>query len=249
MDDHTVIGRSLSVVAVVESADPDPASLASITRASSIPKPTVRRIADDLSRRGVLAKGPGGYRLGAEVEEFSRRLTARRRDLDQVRPLLLDLYATVGNGVWIATDRDGQVTFDDMLLSREATRAQGGRSPDADDRAILATALAPLALPHHPERVDRMFGAAPPRLTPYSPTSRRWFDDMVARVAGDGYAVEHEQVSLGWSCVAVPAWDGRHRRYLGAVMPVHRLRLRPMVRELRATAQSIADLTSSPGLV
>jgi DNA-binding IclR family transcriptional regulator len=242
MDDHTVIGRSLAVLTVVVDADPFPTSLAALTQRTGLPKPTVRRLAQQLTSRGILDKEPAGYRLGGAVETFGRLVAARRRDHDRVRPALLDLFAAIGGGVWIATcDTTGDLTLDDVLLGGGAAHgADRSWRPDGEDPSILASALAPLALPSHPDRLARLMARAPARLTPYTPTGARWFDDSVARAEEEGYAVEHEQVRVGWSCLAVPLPGGPDRRFLGVAMPVHRFRLRPVLRELQDTARTLA---------
>jgi DNA-binding IclR family transcriptional regulator len=242
IDDHTVIGRSLAVLAVVEGGDPEVVSLAEITRSTGVPKPTVRRIAERLSRHEVLTKAPGGYRLGTAAEAFGQRVAERRRERDRVRPVLLDLFATVGGAIFLSTcDDNGRIGVADVLLGRDTARLSGPSWQDVcNDPAVLLSATAPLALPQFPELLSRLRSAPPVRLTPYSPTTSRWFDGEATRGRELGYAVEHEQMRVGWSCLAVPVPGDGGRGVLSVAVPVHRLRIRPMLRELQDAAQALA---------
>jgi DNA-binding IclR family transcriptional regulator len=60
MDDHTVIGRAVAILDCIASAA-GPLALAALTRRTGIPKPTVRRIANDLTKRGMLELTSDGY--------------------------------------------------------------------------------------------------------------------------------------------------------------------------------------------
>ncbi|MEV6984738.1 helix-turn-helix domain-containing protein [Sphaerisporangium sp. NPDC051017] len=72
MDDRTVTGRAAAILDAVAAGDP--MTLAELTRAVGIPKPTVRRIAADLMSRRLLARcADGRYRLGVHLLELGVR--------------------------------------------------------------------------------------------------------------------------------------------------------------------------------
>ncbi|HEX6356653.1 helix-turn-helix domain-containing protein [Actinophytocola sp.] len=94
MDDHTVTGRILAVLDAVADHD-GPISLAELTRAVAVPKPTVRRIAADLCARRMLRRcaDDGGYLLGPRVLELGMRAAAQLDLRQAATPYLQDLFA------------------------------------------------------------------------------------------------------------------------------------------------------------
>jgi hypothetical protein len=71
MDDHTVVGRAVAILDCVASAA-SPLPLAALTRKTGIPKPTVRRIASDLTERSNIdARG-----VRSALIRFTESLTA-----------------------------------------------------------------------------------------------------------------------------------------------------------------------------
>jgi len=248
MDDHTVIGRTLEILAVVAAGEAEPVALAEITRRTGLPKPTVRRIADTLARRQVLSKGVGGYRLGSASLAFARRAHDAELTRTRQNPLLVDLFRAVGGAVWLAsvedTDAGGrEIRLVDSVLGRAAAQTGPMQWPqDQNDPANLATALGALVLPDQPELVARLLSAPPVRLTPYSPTTPRWFVAAAARARDEQYAVEHEQVRQGWSCLAVRVPEPDRMRVLGVVAPTHGFRLTAVLAAARAVAGEVADV-------
>jgi DNA-binding IclR family transcriptional regulator len=72
-----------------------------------------------------------------------------------------------------------------------------------DNPSILATALGLVALTDHPRTVETHLRHGIPKLTRHTPDQPRQVLAALARTAGEGLAVEHEQVHLGWSCLAI----------------------------------------------
>jgi DNA-binding IclR family transcriptional regulator len=246
MDDHSVIGRTLEILSAIAVGGTEPVSLAEVTRRTDLPKATVRRIADNLAGRQVLAKGVGGYRLGPASLAFAHRAHEAEVAHTREHPLLVDLFRAVGGLVWLAEaddteDGGREIRLTDSVFGRAAAQAGPTRWPrSSDDPATLATALGAVALSDRPEVVARLMSAPPVRLTPYSPTTPRWFLAAVARAKTEHYAVEHEQVRLGWSCLAVRVPERDRMRVLGVCTPTHEFRLTPFLSETRAVASEVA---------
>lgn len=245
MDDRSVIGRALEIMAVVGGGE-EPVSLAEVTRRTGLPKPTVRRIADDLAGRRVLAKGVGGYRLGPASLAFAHRAHEAEVAHTREHPALVDLFGAVGGLVFLAEAEDTadggvEIRLADSVFGRAAAQAGPTRWPrSSDDPATLATALGAVTLSDRPDVVARLMSAPPVRLTAYSPTTPRWFLGAAARAKEEHFAFEHEQVRLGWSCLAVRVPERDRMRVLGVCTPTHEFRLTPFLSETRAVAHEVA---------
>src|SRR4051812_31220122 len=91
MEDKSMAGR---IVAVIESfADAsEELTLSELVKRTAIPKPSVHRIAGDLSERGVLERTPHGYRLGLLLFEIGQRVTRQRVLRECALPFMQDLF-------------------------------------------------------------------------------------------------------------------------------------------------------------
>ena len=204
MDDHTVTGRVVALLDAVAALG-DSATLAELTRGTGIPKPTVRRIAEDLVRRGLLDRGEDGYRLGTRLVELGVR-AAEQQDLHHaITPHAQDLFARSGEIVCGGAFTDSAVTVIDTVFgfNRAVDMRRGSWPTRFDHPGFLATAVGRLVLADRPDLFARLTSRPLTPFTRDTTTSCAHLRSALDVVRDTGVAVEHNQVMSGFSCVAV----------------------------------------------
>ena len=159
MDDHTVVGRAVAILDCVASAV-NPLSLAALTRLTGIPKPTVRRIANDLTERGMLALTSDGYVAGSRLINQGVHSAHHRGTSVIAQPYVQDLHLqTRGEFAWFATMDRGDLTMTASAFGRSHVAAMRGSifpslSPLGSSKVVLAAGR--LQTAHQPEVADRI---------------------------------------------------------------------------------------------
>jgi DNA-binding IclR family transcriptional regulator len=216
MDDHTVTGRVMAVLDAVAQCSGS-ATLAWLTRRTGIPKPTVRRIAADLATRGMLERDVEGYRLGPHVLQLGAEAERQRGVGRAAAPFVHDLFARTGEIAWMAAFTDTSNTLVESAFGRH--RIDDMRRPwPAVIRSsyFLTTSAGRIVLAHRPKLVDDLRSRTIPRLTRYTVTNWGQIANAVELVQETGIAIEHEQTTLGYSCIAAGIYD-RHGDLVGAI--------------------------------
>lgn len=238
-DDHTVVGRAMAIVHVVEESGPD-ITLADLAVMTGIPKPTVLRIASDLLRRRILRRGTHGYSLGEELTRLGEAARTHAA-LAHYRPLLDDLHDRYGGFTWLISGPELTRLQPVTLVCEPRLRpAAASHWPPPGHASLINTAGGHVVLAQQPrlfEQVARV-GMAP--ATAYSPRTIRDLAPIIHRTREEGVAVESEQSMYGWSCAArqVEGLDDQVA-VIGVTVPVardsaHRL--------LRSVARSLETL-------
>ena len=217
-DDHTVVGRAMAIIDITLEARA-PISLAELSRRTEIPKPTVRRLAVNLTGRGLLIKSDLGYSPGPRLAVLGTRAAERQIIRTISTPYLQELFDRSRGVVWLVElDQLNQPTLMASLFDRTSLPYSNDWPRTFDEPGILATALGRAVLADHPGRVEAHLERGIPRLTRHTATQPRQVHAAIAQASGEGLAVEHEQVRLGWSCLAVPiAGPGSATAVLGLV--------------------------------
>lgn len=242
MDDGTVIGRGLEILQTVSSGIQVP--LAELTKQTGIPKPTARRIAEDLKRRGVLIRTPGGYRVGPALERVGMA-AALQRKLPDAHDHLTDLHVHVGGIAWLGLLRPTDSTElrpIDLVTDAELATAATAGWPDPTRLATLTgTAGGRLVLARRPDLMEQVARTGLHRSTPKSPPTVRELGAVMRQTRDLGASVESEQFTLGWRCVAAEFQcpDGTIG-IIGATARVTRSDAHSMVRWTLRVAESLA---------
>ncbi len=244
MDDRTVTGRVVAVLDAVAGYG-GPVSLAELTRAVGVPKPTVRRIAADLVARRMLRRGPDGrYLLGPHLLDLGRRAALQQDLLTVATPHVQDLFARTGEIAWVCQVGDDSITF--LTMAFGADRApdvrRGEWANDLRSAATQTSAVGRMLLAERPELLESLRGRPPAPQTPRGTTSWPRFLDELDAVRDTAIAVEHEQCHLGFSCLATGVRDpeGGLIGALGVTGRTGRLSTRRMARLLPTAAEAIA---------
>lgn len=205
-DDGTVLGRAMMVIeACLDSTGP--ISLADLTAATGLPKPTVRRVANNLVQRDLLQRGPQGYISGSGLVLAGTRAAEQRATRLAATPFLEELHQRTNAAVWMVDV--SAATHWPMVNNlygpdQHQSRYAGTWPHSPTDPAVLATALGIVALTNRPADVELLIRSGIPRLTPYTGARPRQVAAAMIRFANSGIAVEHQGCVLGWSCLAVP---------------------------------------------
>ncbi|WP_436791258.1 IclR family transcriptional regulator [Yinghuangia sp. YIM S10712] len=255
MDDHTVTGRVVAVLDVV-AAGRGPVTLAELTRATGIPKPTVRRIAADLVARNMLRRDENGYRLGGRMLQYGMRASEQQGLSALSTPHVHDMLARTREIAWVGAVTDSGVTVLSLAFGTNRAEIAGsfGSGFSFGHPAFPATAMGRLILAEHPELLDRLRRRPPARLTRYTTTSWRRFDTVIAAIRDTGIATEVEQGALGYSCAAAPLRgpDGTLIGMIGVTGRTPRLSIGRLTGVLRSVAEDIttglAAGSLSPGV-
>ncbi|MGW2665387.1 IclR family transcriptional regulator [Nocardia tengchongensis] len=209
-DDHTVVGRVVAILDTVADA-PAPMPLHELTRRTGIPKPTVRRIANDLVARGMLMRTEDGYWAGSRLMNQGLQSAYQQRMPMTVQPYLQELhYLSRGEIAWYATVHDGNlVTVGAAFGPRYAAAMQRGWWPNLElfGNSAVLFASGRLQLAHSPERAERVLATGWSPMTSQSVTDRHTMGDLLKRAYDTGFADEQEQVALGYRCAAAALRD------------------------------------------
>jgi DNA-binding IclR family transcriptional regulator len=243
-DDHTMVGRALAVIEAVAQCGPN-ATLAEIAAATSIPKSTVLRIAASLAARNLLRRTDLGYALGPALSRLGEK-SSLQREFERYVPVLEELHAAHGGVAWLTAGRElTKVEPVVQVCDAELAVAAKYGWPTPGTAGMLShTAGGHLVLGQQPELLDRIArNGMPPPFTPKGLREVGQLHASVQRARRDGVAVESEQCTPGWSCVAalLPSTTDK-RAMIGVTLPVGRANARELIRSvLRAFDVIIAD--------
>ena len=231
----------------------EPVMLADLSRAVRLPKPTSHRLALMLERAGYVRKDPLTlrYSIGPKFEDVALSGLRNGAAADGRRFLMDALARRVGARVNFTVMRAGELRFVTWVESSSAIRVD--INPDLEI-PVHCSASGKLLLAYAKDEVrERFLRSAPLRAnTPNSITTARRLRLEFARIRGQEYSVDREELIPGVNCLAVPVRNAQGEVVAGlAIMaPVAMLPLaaaRAFLPELRACADAIAaDMTHQP---
>jgi IclR family acetate operon transcriptional repressor len=182
--------------------------LPELSRALSIPKPTVFRYLVTLEQRGYVRKNSDGnaYTLGFKVLELNTRTlgqaTLHEAALPHMRALRDRFRETVNLGVL-----DGnQVVYLEVLESPQPLKMSwrvGGR--DYAHSTALGKSFLAYCSAQEVETIARVTGL--PKFTPTTVDSLSQLNRELAQVREQGYALDEEENEEGTCCIGAPIFD------------------------------------------
>ncbi|WP_433191724.1 IclR family transcriptional regulator [Nocardia sp. CA-107356] len=218
-DDHTVVGRAVTIIEAVADYR-DPVSLATLTRRTGIPKPTVRRIANDLVRRGMLELTREGYRAGTLLIYHGLRAAQQHGFVVTAQPYIQEIYLrTRGEIVWCASLYGGELTLNGSAFGRNyasVMKRQNWPSLASFGASMVLTAAGRLQIAAHEEQAEHILATGWAPLTQYSVTDPRKLRALLDEARDTGFVHEREQTAVGWSCVASAVRDA-DGTFIGAI--------------------------------
>jgi DNA-binding IclR family transcriptional regulator len=188
-------------------------TLADLSRAHSLTKPTTLRILGVLEREGMVqrAEAGGAYRLGPSAIEFGA-LAQRATDLPAAaRPELMQLARVTGETASLEVLIGTQIMVLDEARGRlrgSASEFIGARWPAhaaATGKVLLAAAREEAGAAWI--RFEAGAGRRLPRFTERTITSLARLERELATVCRQGYATAIEELDLGYAALGAPLRD------------------------------------------
>jgi len=210
------VKRALDILSLFSPSRPN-LSIADISRAVGLPKPTVHGLVQTLLEEGYLSqdKQTRQYTVGLKVVELGS-IFAGSLKINQVAGDLVQRMATnTGQYARIAIwDKDT------MLVTRNAFPAveglifqQVGPRVPAYCSAIGKAVLSAL---DETERVAYLDRTLLQRFTASTITDRKKLEQSLRTISLDGYSTENQEFLMGMSCIAAPVFDSS-LKVMGAI--------------------------------
>lgn len=236
---RSTTGRALALLGVFD-ADHPRLKLTDLARRTSLPLPTVHRLAAALVAWGALERDAQGfYRIGLRLWEAATLAPVSGRLREIALPFMQDLYEATRENIHLAV-HDG---FDALYVEK----LSGHRSVPVISRIgarlpMHSTGVGKALLAHADPAFVRAYTDRPlRRFTPYTITERPRLLRDLRVTAARGYALTSEEMTLG-SCSVAVAIPGVQEPAgaLGIVVRSVRPDLHRLVPDLRAAAEAIA---------
>lgn len=215
MNPNSPILKAIRLLAHVASEE-TPVTLADLSAAVKLPKPTVHRIAALLEEEGFLHKDPltRRYSVGAAFHDLCFHAIRNGPAHRERRFILQRLSEKLGETVNLAVLVGAEVMYIERIECAWPLRINfqpGSRVPahcTANGKLLLA-----FAPRRHRERLLRAIQLRP--YTPNTVTDRKRLLRELQEVRRRGYSEDNEEFLAGVCCLAVPVKDSRGRTVAG----------------------------------
>lgn len=239
------LGKALRILQAI-TRDPTAMSLADISAAAHLPKPTAHRLVLELERFGVVVRDPLSrrYRIGVQLERLAVGAMRNAGAQSGRRMYLERLAESVGERVNIGVISAGKIEYVEWVESVGPLRID---IPPGTQVPLHCSANGKLLLAYGAAIARRRLLAAAPfrRYTPNTLTTAEELARELEAIRRQGYSEDDEEFLAGVCCLAVPIHDRRGEVVAGlAVMaPTARLTLlkaRQHLPDLRTCAEAIS---------
>ncbi|WP_133905237.1 IclR family transcriptional regulator [Actinophytocola oryzae] len=201
---NSVLGRAMSLLTAFRPEEVE-LSLAELARRTGLAKTTAHRLLRELTAWDLVERTPGGVRLGMRLFELGSLVPRQRGLREAAAPFLADLFEATHETVHLAILDGVEVVYVQKLDSRRGPKLPsrvGGRLPahcTGVGKALLA--FAPQA------RVDAVLATGLRRRAPRTVVAPGLLRQELAEIHDRGVAMEHEESTVGITCVAAPVLD------------------------------------------
>lgn len=198
----TVLVKAFRILEIL-CEQPGDCSLAGLTSATGLAKPTVHRIVSDLMELGYVGHASGGaYYLTGKLRRLTLPMDCRSLAV-AAEPVLRKLHEQTAETVNLAVCRRERVVYLRVLESAHSLRRVV--VPQESD-PLHCTALGRVILCHmDPAIREHLLRSRPlERCTPETVTDPDELERILQQVRKDGFSVEKSQSEMGVMCVAAP---------------------------------------------
>ncbi len=226
-------------------------SLADLSRALGLPKPTAYRIVATLESRGYIARNPAGhYLIARKLFDLQQDESEEQALLRAAQPVMARLVDSCRETVNLGILDGGEVVVVSTLESPQTIRMS---SKVGTRRYLHSTALGKVLLCGLPEkevqRLIRIQGL--PRLTPRTIVTRQALASELDLVRRQGYAMDNEENEPDGRCLGAPILGvgGRIVAALSISAPIFRMdltRARALSAELIEASRAVSRALTSP---
>jgi DNA-binding IclR family transcriptional regulator len=235
----SALGRAVRLLDAF-TADDHELPLAELVRRTGLPRSTTHRLAGDLVALRLLERTSAGYRLGGRLFELGMRASVERGLMEVAIPYMEDLYERTHETVHLGVREGTEVVYVAKIGGHRQAAAPsrvGGRMP------LYCTAIGKALLAFGPEEVaEEVAAAGLARRTPRTVVAPGVLRRQLGTIRESGVGYEHEESTVGISCVAAPVLDA-DEQVIAAVSvtgPVTRFRPESAAPAVKAAAAGIA---------
>lgn len=226
--------------------DSEPMTLADLTRAMRLPKPTVYRLALALEQAGFLQKDPLSkrYLIGAQLEELSLCAIRSGASHGARRLMMNGLAESIGARINLAVVKSGKLLLVEWVESTSPLRVD--LRPEAHIPVHCSASGKLLVAFGSPSMRDVLMQSAPFKaLTRRTITSARAMARELSEIRRRGHAEDSEEFLAGVNCLAVPVRnaDGEVVAGLAAMAPTSSLPMPKLRRHLQDLHQCSQRMT------
>ncbi len=210
-----VLHKTLDILEAIKNS-PTGMSLADLTRAVDMPKPTAYRIAATLESRGYLDRTPdGAYQVARKLFELQKGATDEHLLIRAAHPLMEHLVESCEETVNLGILDAGEVVVINTIESPQGIRMA---SKIGNRRYLHSTALGKVLLIGLPEReLQRLIKSKGlPRLMPNTITTEAALKTEMSLIQKRGYAMDNEENEPNGRCIGAPIY-GPYGRVLAAM--------------------------------
>ncbi|TDC79831.1 IclR family transcriptional regulator [Streptomyces hainanensis] len=204
---NSVLGKVRPILEAF-TADDAALSLAELVRRTGVAKATVYRLAQELVLWGLLERAGSGYRLGLRLFEIGQRVHRQRVLREAAQPYMEDLLLVTRETIHFAIHDGLDVVYLEKIYPHRGLNEEsrdGGRLP------LYCTATGKAILAYSPGSLfAAVVGDGLRRVTCHTVTSPGRLRAQLERVRAEGFAVEAEEVRLGYVSMAVPVFSGQN---------------------------------------
>ena len=223
------LGKALRILEAV-ARQPLAVSLAELSDASRLPKPTVHRLAVELERLGLIARDPltRRFHVGSRLEELAVNAIRKGMAQSSRRVHMERLAEKVGERVNIGVISANKVVYVHWVESAGPLRINvepGTQIP------VHCSANGKLLLAYGPDALREQILASGPfqAYTPRTITTAEALRRELQRIRREGHSEDNEEFIPGVCCIAVPVRNRRGEVVAGLAIMAPSARL-PLVK-------------------
>jgi len=203
---NSVLGKAFAILSAFDGTT-ESLRLTQLSRLTGIPKPTVYRLAQELTELGLLDRSGTGYRLGLSLFELGQRVSSGSLLHAASRPVIVDLCAATHATIHLAILDGASTYYVERIAGVRGMHHSLARAGSCMPVAVTASGRLLLAM--SPDS-DEVLSTQPPVVSAAVPDTP-WFRHELDQIRDRRLAVERGEVVEGYKTFAVPITDAASR--------------------------------------